>query len=156
MRRSRMGALALCLLVALAGCSAGLKKARAPKSNNIPAGTEVPFSKAMNEGYAEEYIGADIVTMAEFLAPGKGAYHIDVPKNHIVFQAVSPGGKGQSNPFSGQAMGEFVLIHKDAGDLVFELERGDLIELRGGTEVKKGHGLFFATFRATSIQRAEN
>jgi len=136
-------------------CTIGPKKVGPPSKSSVDPGTEVPFSKVMTPGFAEEYVGADIVTKADFFASGMGAWTMDIPKGYMVFQALPPGVQGKTDPLSGQAKGEFVLIPKTAGELIFELRPGDPIILRGGTEVIKGMGLHLVKFIATSVQKAE-
>ena len=143
------------IAIVFSSCAIGPKKVGPPKKSSVAPGTEVPFSKVMTPGFAEEYIGADIVTKADFFASGMGAWTMDISKDYMVFQALPPGGQGKADPLSGQAKGKFVLIPKTAGEVIFEVKPGDPIILRGGTEVIKGMGLHQVKFIATSVKKAE-
>ena len=147
----------LCALSAalLLHCAIGPRRVGPSKRINIKPGTEVPFSKVMTPGFAQDYVRADIITKADFFASGMGAWTMKIPKGYMVFQAVPPSGQGKSNPLSGQSQGEFVLIPRSKGELVFELNPGDPIILRGGTEVIKGMGLHQVKFIASSIQKTQ-
>lgn len=110
----------------------------------------------MNPAYAEDYIGADVITQVEFYSPKpSNNWQTKIPKDHIVFQVIPIEGQAKESPFGGR-MGDYVFIPKLVGDIVFELEPGDRIELRGGTRVRKGivvGGLAIVEFMATSVRK---
>ncbi len=109
-----------------------------PKSSQCPPpGTEVPFAKLATIGFAQDYVGCNISTVAQFVAPGTGAWVLSVPiDGKVVFRVLPPGATGEKNPLSGEIQANFVVIPKEAGDLVFSLKAGDLIKMTGGTYVK--------------------
>jgi hypothetical protein len=139
----------------LAGCT-GFHQVRAT-SNLPPAGTEVPFARVMTPGTAEDYIGADIVSTAQFVAPGAGTYVLRYPLDgKVAFRCLPPGGKGTVNPLSKEVEANWVVIPKADSALVFECAPGDLLRLRGGTHVSKATlgSYSMVVFVATSMERA--
>ena len=117
--------------------------AGAPKSASCPSpGTEVPFSKLVTPGFAEDYVGCDISTTAQFVAPGAGAWVLPVPiDGKVVFRVLPPGATGEKNPLSGEIQANFVVIPKEAGNPAFNLKAGDMVHLSGGTYVERATGL---------------
>jgi hypothetical protein len=109
--------------------------------NAVPTGSKVQFEKVMNTGFAEQYIEADIITEAEFLSSSFPKHRFekgDIPKGYFAFQVLAPSGIPRpSNELSPTAMGNIVVVPKNYSDLIFSLKPGDLIELKGGTVVKK-------------------
>ncbi len=130
-------------MIVLSGCVGYV-----PKRPIIPAGTEVPFAKVMNVTYADDYSGADIVTIAEFVAAGHGSYGCNYSTyNKVVFRCLPPGEKGEKNPLSGEVMPFFVSIDKEKADILFSLKTGDKLKLRGGNFVNEpGRGNPFGSF----------
>lgn len=126
--------LLLLVVLAVSGCA----MAGAPRSSRCPSpGTEVPFAKLVTPGYAEDYVGCDITTLAQFVAPGAGAWALPVPiEGKTVFRVLPQGVAGERNPLSGEIQANFVVIPKAAGDLMFRLKAGDIVRLRGGTYVE--------------------
>lgn len=122
------------LMLVSAGCA--YTTVSNPNPLKIVSGTKVPFSKVMNAGFAKDYVDSDIVTEANFLASGSGAYSLSAPQGYVVFQAVPLGTNGQVNPLTQQAMGDFVFVPNSYADMVFELKPGDKVQLRGGTKVR--------------------
>lgn len=127
----------LVLLIA-SGCAT----AGAPRSSKCPSpGTEVPFAKLVTPGFAEDYVGCNVTTLAQFVAPGAGAWVLPVPiEGKAVFRVLPQGVAGERNPLSGEIQANFVVIPKEAGDLVFKLKAGDLVRLSGGTYVEAATG----------------
>ena len=125
---------AVLLIAIVSGCAT----AGAPISSRCPSpGTEVPFAKLVTPGYAEDYVGCDVTTFAQFVAPGAGAWVLPVPiEGKAVFRVLPQGVTGERNPLSGEIQANFVVIPKGAGDLVFKLKAGDMVRLRGGTYVE--------------------
>lgn len=123
---------------------------------SVPAGTTVNYSKVVNPAYATDYIGADIITEVEFYNAGKARNQATkIPKDHVVFQVLPIGGTPKDAPFGGGQLGDYVFLPKDQSDIIFNLERGDKIQLRGGTRVQKYHlnGIKIIEFVATSIEK---
>lgn len=124
--------------------------------SEIPAGTEVQYAKVVNPAYAQDYIGADIITDVEFYSAGKANnMATKIPKNHIVFQVLPIGGTAKNAPFGGGQLGDYVFLPKSQSDLIFDLKRGDKIQLRGGTRVQKYYinGIEVIEFIATSVTK---
>lgn len=119
-------------------CCATTGATDAQKSSNCPPpGTEVPFAKLVTPGFAQDYDGCNISTVAQFVAPGTGAWSLTVPiEGKVVFRVLPPGVAGEKNPLSGEINADLVVIPKEAGDLVYSLKAGDLIRLTGGNYVK--------------------
>ena len=126
-------------------------------NTTVAAGTEIPFSKLMQPAFASDYRDCDIITVAEFVASGLGAWATSYPLNEkVVFRCLPPGVAGEKNPLSGEVKADFVSIPKEKSDLVFSLRPGDLVRLRGGTFVSKIHPMSTYTeifFEATSIEK---
>ncbi|GGG25295.1 hypothetical protein GCM10011344_27460 [Dokdonia pacifica] len=122
----------------------------------IPAGTEVNYSKVINPAYAKDYIDADIITQVEFYSAGKANNDLTkVPKGNVVFQVIPVGGSAKNAPFGGGQVGDYVFLPKEQSDLIFDLQRGDKIQLRGGTRVKKYYinGAEIIVFIASSVTK---
>lgn len=146
------------------GCSA---YTAAPASSSCPsAGTEVPFAKLVTPGYAQDYVGCNVTTVAQFVATGSGAWMLPVPTDgKAVFRVLPPGAIGEKNPLSGEIQANFVVIPKEAGELSFKLKPGDLVRMTGGNYVKglstigklaSGGGDFSSiVFLATSMSSAQ-
>lgn len=113
--------------------------ASVPESTNCPKpGTKVSFSKLTTPSVAEDYVGCDVKTVAQFVATGAGAYMLpSATEGKIVFRVLPVGVKGEKNPLSGEIQANFVAIPKEDGSLVFELNPGDKVLLSGGTYVQK-------------------
>ena len=116
----------------------------------------------MNPTLAEGYIGADIVTEAEFFAPNASQqWQVNVPNGYMVMQVVVPGVAPQANPLSGASVGDYVFVPTSYADTVFALRRGDHVELRGGTVVTKqsalvslsGARITLVQFKAKSVTK---
>ncbi|WP_299207415.1 hypothetical protein [uncultured Dokdonia sp.] len=125
-------------------------------TSTVPAGTEVSYAKVINPAYAKDYIGADIITEVQFYTPGaSNAWQTKIPKNHIVFQVIPIGGSAKDAPFGGGALGDYVFVPKSQGDLIFNLQQGDRIQLRGGTRIRKAYigGVELIEFIATSVTK---
>lgn len=126
-------------------------------TSTVPAGTEVDFNKLMNPSFAEDYSGADIITFAEFYAPNpSNMLQTKVPKDHIVFQVVPIGQEATNSPMGGDKIGNYVFIPKSFADIIFDFKKGDKVELRGGTRIRKSiiPGLAkIVEFKATSIKK---
>ncbi|GGI58472.1 hypothetical protein [Winogradskyella haliclonae] len=146
-------ALALFIAISLTSC---ITTKTIKATSSVPAGTEVAYSKVVNPAYARDYIGADIITEVEFYSAGKARNEATkVPKGHVVFQVIPIGGTPKDAPFGGGQLGDYVFIPKDKSDIIFDLKRGDKIQLRGGTRVQKYiiNGIEIIEFVATSIQK---
>ena len=141
-------------LVLFTNCS-GYRTVSAP-SSAVPSGTKVSFEKMMNSAFARDYIGADIVTEAQFYAPNlPKAWTTKVPKGYIAFQVLPVGGEAKSSGF-GTVQGDIVFIPKSEGDLIFDLKPGDKIELRGGARMRKGiiaRSVEIVEFVASSVKK---
>jgi hypothetical protein len=124
------------------------------------AGTEVQFAKLMNPGFAEDYVGCDIITTAQFIASGVGENVLYTSmKDRVVFRCLPQGVTGEKNSLSGEIEANFVVIPKVLSDLVFKLKPGDLIKLRGGNSVYSatvGGNYKEIVFVASSIERIQN
>lgn len=117
---------------------ASLSRSAGASDKCPPAGTFVEFSKVTTPGVAEDYAGCDVTTVAEFFAMGTGNFIVQgVPTNAIAFRALSPGGRAERNPLSGEGMANFVSIEKSKAELLYSLKPGEKIKLRGGTFVSK-------------------
>ena len=146
--------LSLLLSVFLLGCS-GMRTVKG--NSTIPSGTRVSYERMMNPAFAEDYIGADVITEVQFYAPNpSNSWQSKVPKGHIVFQVIPLNGEAENSPFGGSKLGDYVYIPKSVGDIVFDLKQGDKIELRGGTRVRKAiiiGGVAIIEFVATSMRK---
>lgn len=149
------------LLVLLTSCS-GYSTVQAPRTSTVPPGTSVPFARVINPGFAEQYVGADVITEVQFFAPTPSQqWQVPIPRDHMVFQVVAPGGQPGSNPLSREPLGEYVVAPKSFADLIFSLRPGDILELRGGTIVRKTSGIVrlsgadvtLVVFQATSVRK---
>jgi len=123
---------------------------------NVPVGTTVNYSKVVNPAYARDYIGADIITEVEFYSAGKARNEATkVPRGYVVFQVLPLGGTPKNAKFGGGELGDYVFLPKDQSDIIFNLNRGDKIQLRGGTRVQKYYlnGIEIIEFIATSIEK---
>jgi hypothetical protein len=109
----------------------------ASKSDKCPpAGSEILFAKLMNPGFADDYVGCDVVTTAQFFASGAGENVLKMSlEDKVVFRCLPPGATGEKNPLSGETDANFVVVPKASSNLVFELKPGDLVKLRGGNNV---------------------
>lgn len=136
--------------------------------SSIPSGSKVQFQKITNTSFARQYIGADIITDVEFLSSSfsmrmKG----DVPEGYFGFYVVASGETSKPSSGLSSTAGGTVIAPIKYADLVFSLKPGDLIELRGGTVVRKTSGFVkFATwgmtgdlpyviFKATDLKRVD-
>ena len=143
------------LTIFIAGCFSG---SVSRKTSCPEPGTSVQFAKVMNEGFARNYIGCYISTEVQFVATGKGAWVSGAldKKGYVVFRALPPGQKGSKNPLSGDIQANFVMIPQEKSDVLFSLNVGDILELTGGTSVKKWSGFTEVVFWATSAQKKLN
>jgi hypothetical protein len=135
--------------------SCGYRTLSSSKST-VTSGTEVSYGKVMNPAFAREYIGADIITEVEFYANGaSNTWQTKVPKKHIVFQVVQIDGTPKNSGFGGGALGDYVFVPKSQGDLIFDLQKGDKIQLRGGTRIRKSliGNVEIVEFVATSVSK---
>lgn len=144
------------LMFSLISCAGGFMSV----SNNQPCsevGTFVQFSKVMSESFAPNYIGCDITTEAQFVATGKGAWYTPSldKKGYVVIRCLPPGQQGQKNPLSGEIQSNFVMVPEKYSDAIFSANVGDILELRGGTTVKKQFpaGITEVVFFATSAKK---
>lgn len=131
------------------------KKTKCPE-----AGSSAPLAQVMNEAFAADYEGCDVVTTAEFFATGIGTWVLPFKtKGQVVFRVLPPGVEGQKNPLSGEVQAMFVAVDKADSALLFELAAGDRLTLRGGTVVSVANagGSTFTSvmFVATSVARAD-
>jgi len=126
------------ILVLVLIISSGCITTSVPRSSKCPLnGTDVPFAKLVTPGFAEDYVGCNITTIAQFVAPGAGAWILPVSTTgKAVFRVLPQGVAGEKNPLSGEIQANFVVIPKEAGDLIYSLKAGDLIKLTGGTYVE--------------------
>jgi RNase P/RNase MRP subunit p29 len=149
---------AFLLVIVTYGCSA----TTTVKSNgsNIPPGTIVPFGKISNDGFAENYIDADVIVNCVFLSPQSTAgYTIKkLPKNHFAFQVTGEEIELKTNELTGLVEVLTVFAPKEYSDMIFELKKGEKIQLRGGTIVTKlvigsigGANARYIHFKATEI-----
>lgn len=134
MLRINISIFVISIIFLLSGCF-GFKEVG--KSENCPpSGTEVQFEKVMNPAFAEDYVGCDIITKAQFYASGQGNYVLTTTSDDYVVNRFLPiNSSGEKNAFSGETNSYFVAVPKDQSNLFFELKQGDLLELRGGTHV---------------------
>lgn len=131
-----------------------------------PPGTVVSFSKLVTPGFAQDYVGCDVSTVAQFVAPGAGAFLVPASDGKIVFRVLPPGIAGEKNPLSGEIQANFVVISKAAGKNVYNLMTGDLIRISGGNYVQSlssfsklingGGDYNNIVFEATSIVRLDS
>jgi hypothetical protein len=116
-RSLTMSMFLLCLC--LSGCTAGYTPV-VSTSPKVPSGTEVPFSKVMDPTFASDYIGSDIITVAEFVGNGTGILLLHYPMDgKVIFRSRPPGVPGEKNPLSGEVSANFVVLAKDKSDIVF-------------------------------------
>lgn len=146
--------LTLIIVASLLSCS-GMKTVKS--TTQIPPGIKVDYEKLTNPAYAQDYIGADVITEVEFYAAKlSNSWQTKIPKDHIVFQVIPVGGQAKDSPFGGGSLGDYVFIPKSKGDIVFELKPGDRIELRGGTRVRKSiivNNVSVVEFVATDMRK---
>jgi len=145
--------LALFIAISLTSC---ITTKTIKATSSVPAGTEVSYAKVVNPAYARDYIGADIITEVEFYSAGKARNEATkIPKGHVVFQVIPIGGSPKNAKFGGGQLGDYVFIPKEQSDIIFDLKRGDKIQLRGGTRVQKYYlnGIEIIEFVATSIKK---
>jgi len=151
-----MKKIVLPLLVILLSLTSCISSRKLQATATIPSGTEVQYSKVINPAYARDYIGADIVTEAEFYSAGKANnVATKVPKGHVVFQVIPIGGSAKNAPFGGGQVGNYTFIPKSQSDIIFDLKPGDKIQLRGGTRVQKYfiNGIEVIEFIAISVTK---
>lgn len=109
----------------------------APNVKCPPAGTEVPFAKVITSGFAQDYEGCDVATVAQFVSLRTGEYYLGPNLAHprfkgmVVFRVLPPGAHGEKNPLSGEIQANFVLIPKEQAELVVSLAPNELVKLTG-------------------------
>lgn len=126
------------LVLYVASCAGTNKVPDKPAFSKCPpVGTEVPFSKLINNAFAEDYVGCNITTSAQFVASGSS--NMWMPplsiEGMVVFRALPPGAIGATGPL-GVSEAYHIVIPKEKGEITFELKPGDLVSLTGGTYVK--------------------
>lgn len=129
----------------------------------VPPGTEVSFAKVTNPSFAEQYIGADVITECIFYASTISSNYITnskIPNGHFAFQVTGLDGNLDTNELSGESTGIIVYAPLQYSDMVFGLNRGDTLQLRGGTVVTKislgslyGVNNRYIHFKTTSIEK---
>jgi hypothetical protein len=123
--------------------------------NDCPS-EEQNFRKVMTPQFAEELEECIITTRAEFI--GMGAAGMRIPnklKGKVVFRCVSPGEQPEKNQLSGQDVGFFCFGTKENTELLFDLKRGDLIQLKGKVWVNNYMGYKQSNFIIESISKLE-
>ncbi len=124
----------------LAFCLTAMANAQCPE-----AGTVVPTAKIMNASSAKDYTDCDVTIEASFIFSSVSGYkHPGTFKKSVVFQ-VSPIGEEDNYRDARGQRGLFVAIPKEGSDAIFELSKGDRLELRGHTYVKYGIVYFVAS-----------
>lgn len=117
-----------------------------------PPGTEVPFAKVMNEGFAHDYVGCDITTRVEFVAAGGTPNYywgrVKGTDGKVPFRVVVPGEQVGGGPFD---LPPHVFLPKDKADVIFDFKKGDLLIIRGAPSVgPKGIAI---PFIATEVKK---
>jgi len=120
-------------------------------------GAEIAFAKVMNEAFAQDYVGCDIIAKVEFLATGgTGGYSWDRVRGtegKAPFRVVVPG----QTPGSGELdVPPHVFIAKDKADVIFSFKKGDILIVlivRGAPSVT-GPPVEVA-FIATAVRKAK-
>lgn len=124
-----------------AGKAAGLLVGRrtVDSSDSCPEpGSGVEFIRLASPGTAPDFAGCDVTTLVEFVGIGTGNFIVSgIPKDHVVFRAVSPGAVAEKNPLSGEPMTEYVAVPKSKADVVFALRPGARARVRGATRLNK-------------------
>lgn len=137
------------MLACIVSCGSSLSlKAAARNDNCPPPGTEVSFDKVMNAAFIEDYVGCDV---AFYLAGNQGYVLQYDTKSNATFQVVAPGGEPMPSLVRAK-FGTFCGIDKSKSDIIFSLQRGDAIMMRGGPRPKHFSGnLYQSVFQADSI-----
>jgi hypothetical protein len=120
------------------------------------AGNQVPFAKVMNSAFAQDYQNSTVSTTAEFLTatPQERNWGSIIPKltaGMVPFCVLAP---GQAEPIGPGRYPSYVFLPKSASDLVFELQRGDLVLLTGHTVVDRMPTYHLIAFVADTVSKA--
>lgn len=101
-------------------------------------GSGVEFIRLASPGTAPDFAGCDVTTLVEFVGIGTGNFIVSgIPKDYVVFRAVSPGAVAEKNPLSGEPMTEYIAVPKSKADVVFALRPGARVRVRGATRLNK-------------------
>lgn len=143
-------------------CSCSVTKTVKSNGVTVPSGTIVPYGKVSNEGFAENYIGADVIVNCIFLSSQSTASSTTTKplKDHFAFQVTSEDVDPNRNELTGAIEGLVVFAPMEYSDMVFSLKKGDKLQLRGGTLVTKlamgslyGVNNRYVHFKASSITK---
>ncbi|MGI6393767.1 MAG: hypothetical protein ACOX2F_03380 [bacterium] len=125
--------------------------------NSCPEpGTMISLKKVMSHSFIKDYEKCDVSVEAEFLKMGNDGYMLrnyDTSSN-TTFQILIPGEAPQAS-LGGMSFGIFAGTPKSNSDILFDLNQGDKIILRGspkGNYTTKGD-LVIGVFHAVSVEK---
>ena len=117
---------------------------------------ETNFRKIMTPQFAEGLSECQLTTKVEFVGMGNAGMRIpNKLKKKVIFRSVSPGEEPSKNQLSGQEVGYYCYATKDNSDVLFDLQRGDIIELTGTVWVNNWMGYKNGNFICESIKKVE-
>ncbi|QKX07698.1 hypothetical protein HN014_22120 (plasmid) [Aquimarina sp. TRL1] len=117
---------------------------------------EANFRKIMTPQFAKGLSECQLTTKVEFIGMGNAGMRVpNKLKNKIIFRCVSPGDEPVKNQLSGQEIGYFCYVNKDNSDILFDLKKGDLIELKGKVWVNNWMGYKNGNFICESINKLQ-
>jgi hypothetical protein len=108
----------------------------------------------MNEAFAKDYVGCDIIAKVEFVATGGTAGYswerVEGTEGKAPFRVVVPGQTPGSGPLD---VPPHVFIAKDKADVIFSFKKGDTLIVRGAPSVTAAP--IEIAFIATEVRRAK-
>ena len=116
------------------------------------------YKKVMNSLFSKEYKKCSVKIIGEFFREGyvKGYRKPRKLKRKIFFQCLPVGGVPKSTAYFNNSLGDFFVIDKKQSDLIFNLNKGDKIEMVGTTFTQNYFGKELSTyFVVTAINKIE-
>lgn len=106
------------------------------------------YKKVMNPVFSENYRNCPVKIKAEFLREGyiRGYRKPKKLKKKVFFQCVADNGIPQETMLPGLTSGNFFVIEKEKSDVIFELKKGDKLEIVGTTFTQNYFGKKLNTF----------
>ena len=117
---------------------------------------ETNFRKIMTPQFAEGLADCKLTTRVEFLGMGNAGMRIpNKLKKKVIFRCISPGEEPSKNQLSGQEVGYFCYADKSNSDVLFDLQKGDIIVLTGTVWVNNWMGYKNGNFICQKIAKVE-
>jgi len=115
---------------------------------NCPDPIKEKYLKVTSLEFAKEFENCPVTIEAEFLSTGylSGYRKPRKLRKMFYFQCVKVGEEGKKQGFNNVISGQFFVIEKDKADLVFNLKKGDKLELTGTSFTQNYFGTKIAVF----------